>query len=137
MSSKGLGKALDRPYPRLIDLPTRLNVVTGIDATAIANHVIYTVPATKSTIIRLVVVRCVSSSGITSAATAGVGVTASEVYSAQQMLGLVSSGKRWIFPSGQGTSPIILAGETLMLRIISPAVGTSQTVEVDVFGHEL
>lgn len=134
---KRLNKVLGRPYARTADSPSLLGRVAGIDLTTTSSCVIYSTPASSFAIISAVVIRCTSASGVTSEAFGRVTVSSTDVYVTQQLIGLDAGSKRWIFPSGQGTAPTVPAASALVLEITTAATATSQTVDVDVFGHEL
>ena len=132
-----VGKVPGRPHTTLIGGPARLSTTSGIDPFVTGNYTLHTGDPTRFTSIRLVVVRCTAAVDITSPLTAGVKVLGLSVYSTQELIGLTQAGKHWIFPSGQGSFPLVPPGQDLVLEITGTPTGTSQTIAVDVFGHEL
>lgn len=132
-----VSERVGRGYPEVAISYPRLEKTGSVDLTATpASTPIYTVPTGKTAIIHMVVLRCTAASGVTVVALAGVGVTGTDVYPDQQLLGLDAAGVRYIFPSGPGSRAILSAGDVLNLVVSQAATASSQTVEVDVFGDE-
>jgi len=134
---KRLAKRVGRPYALTYDAPSLLKTTTGVSLASSGSKSVYTAPAGPGTVITLVVVRCVSATGVTAEAIARVTTGGSDVYPAQQLSGLNLPNKRWIFPVGQGTAPLMLSGGDLTFEIMVAAIAAAQLVDVDVFGHEL
>ena len=127
---------MGRAYGTTTDDQLLLSQVAGISTTAITAVFLFT-PADSSVLIDLIVVRCTAATGITSPALVKVAVNGVTLYPTQQMGGLDVANKRWIFPAGSGATPIVLPTQALSFYVTTPAVGTSQVISVDVFGHEL
>lgn len=131
-----IGKTEGRPYQTIIGGSVRLTTTTGIDAFAAGSVLIHVSNPSQLTAIQLIVVRCTAASGVTAPMTAGVEVLGTEIYPDQELIGLTVAGKNWLFPVG-GASGLLLQLQPIQLVISAPPTGTSQTIAVDVFGHEL
>lgn len=127
-----------RAHPASIEaVITKLGGGQAVSLLAVRRDIgIYEVPTGRTAIIHAVVLRCTEAMAITAVALAGVGVSGDDVYPDQQLLGLDASGRRFVFPRGPGTRVILTAGDTLNLVVSQAAVGTSQVIEIDVFGDE-
>ncbi|MGD9725630.1 MAG: hypothetical protein AB7L09_03435 [Nitrospira sp.] len=111
---------------------------TGIDLTAVGLNDIYLAPSSKRAIISLVVIRCQTATAVTAVADASVITDAGgTIYASQTLTGFDQAGKRWAFPTGQGTHFIVTTGQTVRLSVDTAAVASAMLVDVDVFGQEL
>lgn len=133
---KTVGKSLGRAYGTTTNEQLLLSQVTGVSTTAITAVFLFT-PAANPVLIDLIVVRCTAAAGVTSPALVKVKVNETTLYPTQQMSGLDAANKRWVFPAGGGPGALVLPTQALNFYVTTPAVGTSQVISVDVFGHEL
>jgi hypothetical protein len=108
----------------------------GIDALANGNTTIYTVPAGVTLLTAYAVVRCTAASAISNAAVAGIGSNgaADNVFTSQLLSGLTLAGLRYVFPVG-GVLAEVPASTPVLFGIDAAAVGTSQTLAVDLIGR--
>lgn len=118
----------------------KLSTTTGINAKTVGNTNIYTVPTGKTAIILGAVIRCTAAVSITTPAFAGIGIgadsTEDTICASQEMSGLKNSGDLyhfWVIAH----SVIVPANEVVEFGIDTGAVGTSQTVAVDLIGYLL
>ena len=131
-----VGKTAGRAHATTVEGSVRLATTISIDPFVDVSTPIH-VGVAPLTSIQLVVVRCTAADSITAPMTAGVGVSGTELIGPQALIGLTQTGKHWIFPFGPGASSILSGGDTLNLVITGIPTGVSQTIAVDVFGHEL
>lgn len=112
-----------------------LTVTTGINGKATGTTNLYTVPTGKTVVVTRAVVMCDAAVSITTGPQAGVGVAAGEddVFTSQGMDALTTTAKLFHF-TATGMSVKVVAGGVVKLGIDVPAVGTSQTLSVILFG---
>lgn len=113
-----------------------LNTIGPISGTAPSSTTLFTVPGGELLTVELVVVRCLTASGITAPPTAGVGFNgpADNVFSSQILTGLTAAGKFYVFPPG-GVQAEIVAASVLAFGIDLGATGGSMTLAVDLIGR--
>lgn len=118
------------------NFPVILATVAGINALSIANTTLYTVPAGKTCTIIEYVVRVTAASGITTGAAAGIGnISGTNNISASQSMNTVTS----VFNTFEwpivGVSSATSTAGIIFFNLGTPAVGTSQTLTVDLIGY--
>lgn len=117
-----------------------LATVTGINAKTVGNTTLWTVDA--AAVILGAVVRCTAASVITTGATAGVGVNteADDIFTSMAMPFLTDTSgalAAFVFAAmGQGRF-VVAAADVVKFGIDVAAVGTSQTLAVDLRGYYL
>ena len=113
--------------------PGLLATVTGIDATVVAETTLYT--ATGTTVITGVILLCTAASGITTEATAGVGIAVGEddIFSSEPLTGLtvVNKAFNYLF---SGTRVVAVNTDAIKLGIDTAAIGTSQVLTAYILG---
>jgi len=132
-----LSRLIGRGHPETEVSYARIASVEGVDLTETpASTPLYKTPTGKTAIIHMVVLRCTQADVVTGVPLAGIGVSGTDVYQDQQILGLNAEGKRFIFPGGPGSRAILAADDTLNLVVSQAAAASVLTVTVDVFGDE-
>ena len=112
-----------------------IDTTAAIDALVATTTALFTVPALLNFQVKALFARCTAAVAITTPARAGVGIgTGTEVFQDQLMSGLAAAGLAYRFPTG-GNSQIVLAGQSLGFTISLAAAGTSQLLEVQVYGR--
>jgi hypothetical protein len=112
-----------------------IDTTAAINALVPATTALFTVPTGFSFQCKAFFARCTAAVGINNPAHAGVGIgSGDEVFQDQDMIGLISAGLTYRFPTG-GNSQIVLAGQSLGFTISDGASGTSQTLEVQAYGR--
>ena len=114
-----------------------LDVQGAIDAkVAPLTTALYTVPTGLSLEVKGLYLRCTSAVAITvpASASAGEGAAANNVYGDQILTGLTTVGLAWRFLPG-GLKAILTAGQIFGVRLLVAAVGTSQTLEAQLYGR--
>lgn len=116
--------------------PLVLATVNSINAKAIANTALYTVPTGKTAVVTGVIVRCTAASSISSGPSAGIGNVAgtNNIFASATMNALTttSSDFGFIFSGASLTTP---AAGVIYLNIGTGASGTSQTISADILGY--
>jgi hypothetical protein len=115
-----------------------LATVSGIDGLVVAETDLYTVPQGKTVIPTMTLLRATVATAITSPPTAGVGIAAGadDVFAAQILTGLLSTAKAWAWNAAGIVTPA-LSGEKIKLGIDAAAVGTTLTLEAQLYGREI
>lgn len=114
-----------------------LDVTAAIDAkTAPLTTPLYTVPTGLNLEVKGLYLRCTAAVAITGPASgsAGEGASANNVYQNQILTGLDTAGLVFRFPPG-GVHAVLTAGQIFGVRISVAAVGTSQTLEAQLYGR--
>lgn len=113
-----------------------LSAVTGIDAKATANTIVYANNSGKTAHIAQALVYPTASSAITIGPSLGFGTSAgtNDVFSTANILALLSTNKVFGF-STFGMSVLIPNGGSLYLNLTTPATGTSQIISADILGY--
>lgn len=125
------------PFGAQVTTPiSRLATVAGISTTATGATNVYTVPAGRTAIITSANVRCTAATAITTGPTLGMGVAAGEddIYASTALASFLSVGQLYGFTTN-GMSVSVAAGSVVKVGIDTAAVGTAQTVTVDLVGY--
>lgn len=118
------------------NLVTILSTTTAISGTAIANTLLYTVPAGKTAVITGYVVRCTAATAITNGSAAGIGnVAGTNNISASQAMNTLTSTLATFQWSVTGISLATAAAGTIYYNQGTGATGTSQTIQIDLMGY--
>jgi hypothetical protein len=113
-----------------------LATVVGINARATGTTALYTVPTGATAVITKIIIRCTAATAVTSPPTLNVGVTAGDQMPSTPLTGFTAVQKSWVFsPSGLGN--LVTSTQVLNLGVDTAAVGTTQTIAVDVMGYLL
>ena len=113
-----------------------LSTTTGINAFSATSTNLFTVPTGRTAVITDAFVRCSAASSVSGPATAGVGVTGSDVIASTSLLNLTSTTKLFRL-AASGSSVPVAAGSVVKFNIDAAATGTSQTLVVDLLGYLL
>jgi len=113
-----------------------LSTTTGINGKTVANTAIYTVPSGKTAVIMAYVVRVSSASAITVGPAAGIGnIAGTDNISASQAMNLLTSTTSTFQWTVNGMSVISSSGSTIYFNLDTAAIGTSETLTIDLWGY--
>ncbi len=118
---------------------TILATITGIDATAVGDTNLYTVPAGKETVVRFVIIRlqAISGGGAVPKVAIGTNATSYDNIVAQQSLtGLTAIDNAFTF-AVQGVFKVAQAAEIIKLRVNPASARTTYTIDVDLIGYTI
>jgi len=110
-----------------------LSAITGVNAKTTGTTALYTVPTGKTAVVTKVMIRCTAASAITSGPALDIGVTAGDIYPNTTLTAVTTANKVYGFISN-GVTTAATAAQVINLNINTAATGTSQTIEVLVFG---
>jgi len=123
-------------------LPGILSTTTSIDATTVANHALYNVPAGKTAIITGAILRSSVATNVTVAASGGIGIATGpftgEIIAITPWSGLLGSFFSFHLINGGGLFKVALPTNIVNLGITVAASGTgtsSQALSVDLLGY--
>ena len=113
----------------------RLSSISGINTLSPTSTLLYTVPTGKTAQIYGVVVRCTAASAITNDVSIRVdNITTADVVPVLSLSNLRAVGDTWNSPP-TGKKKLAAAASTITLVVTTAAIGTSQTVAVDLIGY--
>lgn len=113
-----------------------LATITGINAQSVANTLLYTVPTGKTLIVTGYNVRVTAATAITTGASAGLGNVAgtNNISASQAMTTLTTLLATFMWPI-VGISLATASAGTIYFNLGTGAIGTSQTIQVDLLGY--
>jgi|3_EtaG_2_1085321.scaffolds.fasta_scaffold43234_2 hypothetical protein len=106
----------------------------SIDAKVFSSYFIFTAPVNNAAVITSVHIRCSAAVAITDEATIRIFPSFGLIFGTQKLIGLRDERDTWTFVTEAKTT-VVAAGAQLKLAVDIPAVGTSQTILVDVSGY--
>jgi hypothetical protein len=123
--------------PDLIRQGIPVHVATmQIDAKVTGQTTIYTVPTGQSFVPLGIAVRCIAASAITVVAQADVRTSgAGDIMAQAAMTGLTAASLAWVSLFTSTALAIVAAGSVVQFSVDVAATGTSQTLQVDLFGY--
>ena len=108
----------------------------NVDLTAEGIHHLFTAGEDQTAIIRYLVIRCKSATGISVPAKVGLGTNTGEdnIFTPRRLYGLTTSGLAYVFAADGGGSRV---GSLVSIRlgVDEGATGTSQLADVDLMGY--